>query len=80
MKKHFLKKQLYLEKIKVLNFDIYFYLVNRMSPTKPRTRNTIILRHPVYSSKIRLAETEFFSLKPQQISTNNECGFFKLMS
>jgi hypothetical protein len=34
------------------NFDIFFkvsnfYLVNRMSPTKPRTRNTIILRHPV---------------------------------
>jgi hypothetical protein len=41
------------------NFDIFFkvtaiffkhfYLVNRMSPTKPRTRNTIMLRH-LYSA------------------------------
>jgi hypothetical protein len=28
-------------------FFKYFYLVNRISPTKPRTRNIIILRHPV---------------------------------
>jgi hypothetical protein len=28
-------------------FFKHFCLVNRMSPTKPRTRNTIVLRHPV---------------------------------
>jgi hypothetical protein len=27
------------------NFFLHFYLLNRMSPTKPRPRNTIILRH-----------------------------------
>jgi hypothetical protein len=43
MKRHFLKKQLYLEKIKVLFFQ--FLLSQQVSPTKPRTRNTIILRH-----------------------------------
>jgi hypothetical protein len=58
MKGYFLKKQLYLEKIKVIFFQTaifffkHFYLVNRMSPTKPQTRNTIILRH-LYMENIK---------------------------